>query len=56
MTKSTQVSAYISEETKIQVEAYVRRHGVKKAYLIEVVSMKAGATNHPVGKVFSRLG
>ena len=35
MTKSTQVSAFISEETKIQIEAYVRRHGVKKAYLIE---------------------
>jgi len=32
---STQVSAYISEETKAQVEAYVKRHGVKKAYLIE---------------------
>lgn len=35
MTINTQVSAYISEETKAQVEAYVRSHGVKKAYLIE---------------------
>jgi len=32
---STQVSAYISEETKAQVGAYGKRHGVKKAYLIE---------------------
>ncbi len=35
MSMSTQVSAYISEETKAQVEAYVERHGVKKGYLIE---------------------
>lgn len=35
MSTSTQVSAYISEETKAQVEAYVKRHGVKKAHLIE---------------------
>ena len=35
MSAHTQVSAYISEETKAQVEAYVRSHGVKKAYLIE---------------------
>jgi hypothetical protein len=35
MPTSTQVSAYISEETKAQVEAYVKRRGVKKAYLIE---------------------
>ncbi len=35
MSTSTQVSAYISEETKAQVDAYVRSHGVKKAYLIE---------------------
>ena len=35
MTSTTQVSAYISDETKAQVEAYVKRHGVKKAYLIE---------------------
>jgi predicted transcriptional regulator len=35
MPTSTQVSAYISEETKAQVEEYAKRHGVKKAYLIE---------------------
>ncbi|MFQ5661495.1 MAG: hypothetical protein ACE5GZ_13820 [Gammaproteobacteria bacterium] len=35
MSTSTQVSAYISEETKAKVEAYVKSHGVKKAYLIE---------------------
>jgi len=35
MSITTQVSAYISEETKAEVEAYVKRHGVKKAYLIE---------------------
>ena len=35
MTTNTQVSAYISEETKAQIEAYVKSHGVKKAYLIE---------------------
>jgi flavorubredoxin len=35
MNTTTQVSAYISEETKAEVEAYVKRHGVKKAYLIE---------------------
>jgi flavorubredoxin len=35
MTTTTQVSAYISEETKAEVETYVKRHGVKKAYLIE---------------------
>jgi predicted DNA-binding protein len=35
MSSSTQVSAYISEETKAQVEAYVKRRGVKKAWLIE---------------------
>jgi hypothetical protein len=32
---TTQVSAYISQETKAEVEVYVKRHGVKKAYLIE---------------------
>jgi len=31
MPTRTQVSAYISEETKAQVEAYVKSHGVKKA-------------------------
>jgi hypothetical protein len=35
MTTTTQVSAYISEETKAAIEAYVKRRGVKKAYLIE---------------------
>jgi predicted DNA-binding protein len=35
MSTNIQVSAYISEETKAQVEAYAKRHGVKKAYLIE---------------------
>ena len=35
MPATTQVSAYISEETKAEVEAYVKRRGVKKAYLIE---------------------
>lgn len=35
MTTTTQVSAYISEETKAEIDAYVKRHGVKKAYLIE---------------------
>lgn len=35
MSTTTQVSAYISEETKAQVEAYVKSRGVKKAYLIE---------------------
>ena len=32
---STQISAYISESTKEQVEAYVKRRGVKKGFLIE---------------------
>jgi hypothetical protein len=35
MSTTTQVSAYISEETKVEVEAYVKRRGVKKAWLIE---------------------
>jgi predicted DNA-binding protein len=35
MSITTQVSAYISEETKAAIEAYVKRRGVKKAYLIE---------------------
>ena len=35
MSTGTQVSAYISEETKAQVEAYTKSHGVKKVYLIE---------------------
>lgn len=35
MSTTTQVSAYISEETKAEIEAHVKHHGVKKAYLIE---------------------
>ncbi|MEJ2604348.1 MAG: hypothetical protein P8172_13860 [Gammaproteobacteria bacterium] len=35
MTATTQISAYISEETKAEIEAYVRQKGVKKAFLIE---------------------
>jgi predicted DNA-binding protein len=35
MTTTTQISAYISEETKAEIEAYVKQRGVKKAYLIE---------------------
>lgn len=35
MSATTQVSAYISEETKAEVEAYVKRRGMKKGYLIE---------------------
>ncbi len=35
MSATTQVSAYISAETKAEIEAYVKRRGVKKAYLIE---------------------
>jgi predicted DNA-binding protein len=34
-TTTTQISAYISEETKAKIDAYVKRRGVKKAYLIE---------------------
>jgi hypothetical protein len=30
-----QISAHISEQTKAEIEAYVKRRGVKKAYLIE---------------------
>lgn len=32
---STQISAHISKETKSQLESYVKRHGVKKAFLVE---------------------
>ena len=32
---STQISAHISDETRKLLEAFVRTHGVKKAYLIE---------------------
>lgn len=31
----TQISAYISEATKRQVEQYVEAHGVKKGFLLE---------------------
>ena len=31
----TQISAYISETTKQQVERYAEAHGVKKGYLVE---------------------
>ena len=31
----TQISAYISEETKEQVERFAGRHGVKKGALVE---------------------
>jgi hypothetical protein len=30
-----QISAFVSAETKAQLEAYVREHGVKRSYLIE---------------------
>jgi antitoxin component of RelBE/YafQ-DinJ toxin-antitoxin module len=35
MSASKQISAHISEETRVEMEAYVKRYGVKKAYLIE---------------------
>lgn len=31
----TQISAYVSEATKQQVERYAEAHGVKKGYLVE---------------------
>jgi hypothetical protein len=31
----SQISAYISEATKLQVERYAEAHGVKKGYLVE---------------------
>jgi len=31
----TQISAYISEDTKRQVERYAEAHGVKKGFLLE---------------------
>jgi hypothetical protein len=31
----TQISAYISDEAKAALEAYVKQRGVKKAYVIE---------------------
>ena len=35
MSTTKQISAFISEETRAQVETYVKRRGVKKAHLIE---------------------
>ncbi len=35
LSTSKQISAYISEEIRGEVEAYAKRYGVKKAYLIE---------------------
>ncbi len=35
MATSTRISAYISKETKAEIEAYVRHKGVTKAFLIE---------------------
>lgn len=35
MPATKQISAFISEETKAQLETYVKRRGVKKAYLVE---------------------
>ena len=32
---STQISAYITDETKAQLEAFVKRRGITKARLIE---------------------
>lgn len=32
---STQISAHISADTKAELEAYARRHGLKKAHVIE---------------------
>lgn len=32
---ATHISAYISDETKLSVENYVKRSGVKKSFLIE---------------------
>ena len=35
MSTTTQISAYISEETKQEIDAYVKRKGVTKAFMIE---------------------
>ena len=35
MIASTQISAHISQETKGQIESYVKRNGVTKAFMIE---------------------
>jgi len=34
-TGQTQISAFVSTETKARLEAFVREHGVKRSYLIE---------------------
>lgn len=34
-TDQTQISAFISTETKARLEAFVREHGVKRSFLIE---------------------
>jgi uncharacterized protein (DUF1778 family) len=34
-TSNTQISAYISKETKMLVEQYVKSRGIKKAFLVE---------------------
>ena len=31
----TQISAYISEDTKVQFDAFVKKRGVKKAFMVE---------------------
>lgn len=35
MSTTTQISAYISQDTRAALEAYVKSHGVKKGSLIE---------------------
>ncbi len=35
MSSRTQISAYVSTETKEMVERYAKAHGVKKGFLIE---------------------
>lgn len=35
MAAGTQISAFISEETKGQMESYVKRRGVTKAFMVE---------------------
>jgi len=34
-TGQTQISAFVSTETKARLETYVREHGVKRSFLIE---------------------
>ena len=35
MSDTTQISAYISAETKARLEAYVKKQGLKKAHVVE---------------------